>query len=576
MRLKKNIINLFLAAAFLGFSGCETMDLDQNEDPSSLKENFLDPIFTFNYVQLELPDFVNSANNFTQRVTRQMAMTGGNTYNNAFAPVNFDTNWTNGYLILNAIKTMEPRAEQANETFILGASKVIRCYVLMTMVDMYGNIPYSEALLGNANLSPAFDNSADVYAGVYGELNEAIELLGESTSDVSQARDLYYGGIEGNANKVRWITLAKTLKLKMLNSARLATTIGEFNIQSEVNNLLVANDLIDSPDEDFNFRYGTERDLPNSRHPQYNASYEFGGAPYIGNYFMWAVGNEKQAPSGSNYLDPRTDYYFFKQQGSISGAAVTSQSVPCLFTVSRPEHYNEDEYDSFYNIAIDAPYCVTGSGNTSFLGRDHGDWSGIPADDQLRTVVGLYPAGGAFGSPIVIVDSGGEKGALGQGIMPIILSSFVHFIKAELIQSGTATTGSARLELELGITKSIQKVTQTLPQQTGEPSDSDIATRTTTYNNFVLTRFDSASDADKMQIIIKEFYIASWGNGIEPYNNYRRTGYPDNFQPTIEVESGQFFYTALYPGVSVNNNVNAPNNVRTRKVFWDLAGLTLH
>lgn len=568
MKLKRNIINLFLATAFLGLAGCETMDLDQNEDPSSLQASFLDPIYTFNYAQLQLPDFVNSANGFTQRVTRQMAMTGGNTYNNAFAPVNFDNNWTTGYLILNAIKVMEPKATETNETFILGASKVIRCYVLMTMVDMYGDIPYSEALQGNTNLSPKFDSSEAIYEGIYGELNQAIALLQQTTD--SQARDLYYGGIEGNPNAPAWITLANTLKLKMLNSARVAGSFGSIDIATEVNNVLAEN-IIDTPVEDFAFRYGTERDLPNSRHPQYNASYEFGGAPYLGNYFIWAVTTEKQ--TGNSSFDPRSDFYFFKQVTAVGSGVSDAQTVPCLYTVARPDHYNDDEYDSFYDPAIDAPYCTVSS--NTFLGRDHGDWSGIPADDGFRTVVGLYPAGGAIGAPFEVVDTGGEKGALGQGIMPIIMSSFVHFMKAELILSGVATSGDAKASLETGMRQSIGTVTTFLPGQSGRPDQATIDSRTNTYVNFVLGRYDSSNNADKLQIIIKEFYVAAWGNGIEPYNNYRRTGYPDNFQPTIEQESGQYFYTALYPGVSVNNNLNAPNNVRTKKVFWD-GGQTLH
>jgi hypothetical protein len=79
-----------------------------------------------------------------------------------------------------------------------------------------------------------------------------------------------------------------------------------------------------------------------------------------------------------------------------------------------------------------------------------------------------------------------------------------------------------------------------------------------------------------LELIIKEYFIASWGNGIEPYNNYRRTGYPSNFQPTLEIASGVFYSTALYPSSSTVNNTNAPNNVRTRKVFWDKANVVLH
>ena len=36
----------------------------------------------------------------------------------------------------------------------------------------------------------------------------------------------------------------------------------------------------------------------------------------------------------------------------------------------------------------------------------------------------------------------------------------------------------------------------------------------------------------KLNIIMKEYYIALWGNGVDAINNYRRTGKPDNMQFT--------------------------------------------
>ena len=170
MKVSQYISKLFIVAIVLSISGCETVDLDQTENPSALSASYLDPIYTFNYVQLQLPEFVNSANSFTQRVTRQMAMTGGNTYDNAFAPVNSDQNWSIGYNMLNAIKIMEPKALERKQYYELGASKVIRCYVLMTLVDLYGDIPYSEALLGNANLTPKYDSSASVYTQYFSRI----------------------------------------------------------------------------------------------------------------------------------------------------------------------------------------------------------------------------------------------------------------------------------------------------------------------------------------------------------------------------------------------------------------------
>ncbi|MFT3793851.1 SusD/RagB family nutrient-binding outer membrane lipoprotein [Flavobacterium sp.] len=594
MKMKKNIFKSFLLLAVLALGSCETFDLDQTDNPSTLPADKLDPVYVFNNVQLTLPDFVNSANGFTQRMTRQMAMTNGTSYDNSFAPVDFDNNWTTAYLMLNSIKVMEPKATENGQNFILGASKIIRCYVLLTLTDMYGSIPYSEALQGNANLTPKYDSSEAVYAGVYNELNDAIELLGmsDNSNGALAARDLYFGTGTINAkDPAKWITLAKTLKFKMLCTARLATGFGGININTELAALMAENDLINDSAKDFAFKYGTERDVPNSRHPQYNDHYELGSGAYIANYFFWAVNEEKVREVGTtlqNVVDPRFRYYFFKQKDITNQVLQNAQAVPCK-SLSRPAHYSQDQYSSFYNLGVRAAYCTSvprvddsQTNGRSLLGRDHGDASGIPLDDDLRTIVGVYPAGGLIGAPVQVNSfvNAGLRGGLGAGIMPMVLSSYVHFLKAEaILKLGMA--GDAKVELEQAIRQSVTKTTTLLPQYApGMPdtpnTQAQINTLTDTYVAYVLERYDASSEADKLQIIIKEYYIAAWGNGIEPYNNYRRTGYPDNFQPTVEENPGAYFSTALYAGASVNNNPNAPSNVRTKRVFWDLGGFELH
>ncbi|GEP49353.1 hypothetical protein FNO01nite_00250 [Flavobacterium noncentrifugens] len=575
--MKNKIFSLFLLALVFTIGGCETFDLDQLDNPSKLPKEQLEPVSAFNYVQLTLPDFVDSNNGFTQRAIRQMAMTGGNTYENAFTPIDFDNNWTTAYLILNTIKSMEPKAIENDQKFILGASKIIRSYILMTMVDTYGDIPYSEALQGNANLRPRYDNSEAVYAGIYDELNQAIEYLTASDEALNlQPRDLYYGNSEGKGDKSKWITLAKTLKFKMLYNASKIGHFGGVDVNSQLTLLLQEDDLIKTAEQDFAFKYGTERDAPNSRHPLYNDQYEFGTGAYIANYFFWAVSVEKN--KGPEY-DPREEFYFFKQ-ARLNAGNTTSQSLPCK-TIARPAHYSDPAYASFYNTLIPPAYCTSdgATGDASYLGRDHGDRSGLPQDDEIRSLVGVYPAGGAIGPEAVVSNlaNAGLKGALGQGIMPMVLSSYVSFMKAELALT-LGLGGDPAALLEDGIRKSISKTTTFLPAQAGAPSQAVTTAKTTAYVAFVLSVYNDplASAAKKLELIIKEYYIATWGNGIEPYNNYRRTGYPSNLQPTLEENPGPFFSTALYPYVSVNNNPNAPSNIRTKKVFWDVSGITLH
>jgi hypothetical protein len=298
-----------------------------------------------------------------------------------------------------------------------------------------------------------------------------------------------------------------------------------------------------------------------------------GGGAYLGNYMMWAMTTEKVETSSftnaiDNPGDPRVNFYFCKQDANPG-----DDDSFVLPGRTRPEHYNETRYASFYSTGIAAPYTVsnwTGGAlaQNGFWGRDHGNNSGIPQDSDKRTVAGVYPIGGAYGTA-GSVQTQGTKGAKGAGIMPILLSSWVHFMKAEAIMK-SKLSGDAKAEMLLGITQSIDKTTTVIPVLPPLSSSviTSLALKKQKYLDYISTYYDAFSDVKRMELLIKEYYIATWGNGIEPYNNYRRTGFPSNFQPTLEPISGAFYNCAFYAGNCVNNNPNAPVNDRSRKVFW--------
>jgi hypothetical protein len=77
-------------------------------------------------------------------------------------------------------------------------------------------------------------------------------------------------------------------------------------------------------------------------------------------------------------------------------------------------------------------------------------------------------------------------------------------------------------------------------------------------------------------VILKEYYKSLWGNGVEAYNMYRRTGSPKLMQPTRAVNGGNFVYSMIYPAnfVNLNSSVEQKADNSTR-VFWDKNGLVL-
>ncbi len=83
-------------------------------------------------------------------------------------------------------------------------------------------------------------------------------------------------------------------------------------------------------------------------------------------------------------------------------------------------------------------------------------------------------------------------------------------------------------------------------------------------------------DDARLEILGKEFLIATFGNGTEAYNMYRRIGKPVNLQaPLLEASAGAFPRSLFYPINTANLNASIAQKADlTTQVFWD-SGLTL-
>src|SRR5262249_42923465 len=104
-----------------------------------------------------------------------------------------------------------------------------------------------------------------------------------------------------------------------------------------------------------------------------------------------------------------------------------------------------------------SPYCVLDGG---WWGRDHGNNEGTGPDLLVKSIWGVYPAGGAFDydqNTSIGQSPGREVGAKGLGIEPIFLSSFTYFLQAEAALT-LGTTGNAEDLLVQGISASFDKV----------------------------------------------------------------------------------------------------------------------
>ena len=574
MKYLNKIILIFL----LGFSvsSCDDLtDLDLLDNPNAVTPEKAGADFLYNNIQLTFRNLHNNFHFISDGVVRYNTMLNF-TYVNALSAQTGNGSWNNAYANLfpdiDAIIDLNDAEGREGSLNVYEANCLImKSYALTTMVDYYVDVPFSEAGQGTDIISPKADEGSTIYAAADALLDEAITLL--EGGGAAPADDIYFGG-----NISKWITLAKTLKLRIALNTRLVNSSAGSTIQS----IVAGGDIIDSRDENFVFQYGSERDNPPSRHPFYNNQYENGDGDYMSNYLMWTMCCEKQDADGNELRDPRIRYYFYRQ---VPNSLNQDPNVyDCRFSVLPTDLTLADPALAHY-AAVDPrlPYCVASA--DGYYGRDHGNGAGIPPDGPIRTVYGLYPGGGKWdGNTFQTVQNGGIDGGQGKGYMPIITASSVDFMRAEAAL--TAGTGEdARALLESGVRKSIADVFAFESLSPGDfaetvfdpiagvdvprgevfgPTDEDVEA----YVANVLDAYDNA--ADKLDVVMKEAFIARWGNSVETFNAYRRTGKPNNMQPGIDnLAIDAFPNSILLPAEHVNQNANATQKTLAELVFWD-------
>lgn len=562
--MKKYIYKLIFCFAIVSFTACETTELDLLEDPTQVSPDDLNPQNLFDNIQLNFAGFVSSVagySSFTSEVTRQFTMQGSSIYQGAYSAPSFNGIWSSAYAgVLSNIQLLESIPDPENYEYQIGVSKLMKAYVYFTLVDIFGDVPLEEALQGSSGIiNPNLSDQVLVYQSAFEELNQARAFM-QSGGGIEPLNDLFYGE-DGLDN---WIAAANSIELRALNNARLAGTDLGIDISGRISTLLNSN-LIDTPEEDLQFNYFANRLNPNTRHPGYSSNYENGGSGYLANYLMWEMIGEK------GFDDPRLRYYFYRQDTDATNEDIFT--LGCAVQ-SPPGHYAS--VSSIFN-ANGIPFCTADPGR-GYWGRDHGDDNGIPPDNTKRTVWGVYPAGGLFDADQDEgVDNEGQDGLLGAGIEPILTSSHVAFIKAEVAL--TLGIGDAAAALEEGVRASIAKVTSfgeldpaTVVDAVAGTTFGDFFPSMTVVENYVTFVMDefAAADADgKLDITMKELHIASFGNGLEAYNAYRRTGFPSNMQPSLNPSPGAYYRSAFYPANAVNNNSNINQADISRQVFWD-------
>ena len=218
----KNILKVFAVTLALVAGSCNFIDPELNVDPNNPLDvplNLLLPQAQVSIAYVMGGDLGRTVSMWTQHhagVDRQS--TGFDVYQ--FREGDVNNAWGNIYAgALTDLQIIVQKAEETESPHYRGMARVLTAFIMAHVVDLWNDVPFSDALKGSEQLKPAFDSAESIYDQVRALLRDAKLDLAATSSVLSPGSDdLIYGG-----NRTNWIALANTLL------ARSYMRVGDFS-----------------------------------------------------------------------------------------------------------------------------------------------------------------------------------------------------------------------------------------------------------------------------------------------------------------------------------------------------------
>ncbi len=506
-------ISIILFASSLIFSGCKKGFLDINStpnNPTSVPPSVILPNTTIAIAFANGNDLNRAASVLVQHTAGVANQVQA--YDVFNLDGSFDNQW-NFEIYNGALNNLEVliSATAATSPAYSGIAKLQKAYVLSLATDLWGDVPYSQAGKGLAFETPRFDKQEDIYQG-----NTALQITG--------LLDLVKDGI---ADLGKTSLLKPGIKDDLVYKGVLAnwiragnTLLLKFAIQMVNKNPTLAKSTIQSV--------------------------------ITGNNYINANALDLQVPFGAN-VGNRNPIFDFNNNLRTGDMMLSSR----LLALSRS--LNDTVRLAKYFTKPNVP-VVTGP--PTFVAFNNGSTAAAPTLSSTvsgvvyvqRSKYNRYLTGTP--EPLTIPASGG-----GDSSIRLLTFAQVNFILAEAALT-LQTTGDPNTYYQAGITANMQKIGMTA---------AEITTYFTTNPTVVNL---AGTNVQKLEQIITQKYISWIGNGIEAYNDYRRTGYPVLALPlNTQGDNPNVIPTRLpYTPGELARNPNAPT-IRPKtdvKLWWAL------
>ncbi len=493
MRTHKIAIVTLSTMMFLLVSSCKKFN-EVNDNPNSPEK--VSSNYILAYVLTETSRAYYNLGNEQSKIAGLMQYVQVGTNENA-AAVNFygwgHESWFGYYNILRNVKIINDNAKRDNNKFFEGISLVMKSFLFGMMTDLYGDIPYSEALNAEGEVFfPKYDQQGDVYKGIIEDLKTATVLfasLNPSTDVIDAGSDVIFGG-----NGSKWNKFANALLLRycmrLYNKKSEMTALG-INVIQEFNK--AASGAFGSVAEEATLK------------------------------FLGTTGENSSAGGSINSSNPK---YYIKPAASIVNK-LRALHDPRLERWTNPALYKWDVnaltvqditvtniFGEHYTVKI-KPAALTDAVDTSL-------YVGLPVG--LATVDALIYNKGTDNQSyppernpyISYLHDRYRMNAETYVTMKLMTYSEVEFLLAEAAQKGDFDVpGTAELHYKKGIEASMNGY-GIIGAAAGFDFDDYYASSDVDYN----------TAADKLERIMEQKWIALWLS-IESWFDWRRTGLPD-------------------------------------------------
>ncbi len=192
-------------------------------------------------------------------------------------------------------------------------AKICKSYYFQYLVDMYGDIPYTEAHMGSNNLTPAYDDDQAIYRDLVLQIDEAIAMIQNPAAGTITvgAEDVVMNG-----DMSSWVKFGNSLKMRLLlRQSEMTDGETQSYLSTEFASLANASFI----DEDVTINPGYDNSKDDRQNPYYNMFFEVDGTTDKQLYRQYRAAEFFALELEDAPKDPRRSRLFTPIAGSIVG-----------------------------------------------------------------------------------------------------------------------------------------------------------------------------------------------------------------------------------------------------------------